>query len=148
MSVDATGVLKRSKVNFGARWLNSNTTTNLNVNNTLAPIFGNLSYRDDGTNLYQSTAATTLTVVEQGRYDIRANLSLVGIDAAGNTERRTNVNARIAVNGIPVGAIAASGYIRFTDNQYEHSSIQAKFYNYLLMLLLPLSLTEMQIPEP
>ncbi|MGB5377392.1 hypothetical protein, partial [Muriicola sp.] len=33
-----------------------------------------------------------------------------------------NVNARVAVNGIVVGAISASGYIRWASN-HDHSSI-------------------------
>ena len=35
---------------------------------------------------------------------------------------RTNVNARIAVNGTAVGAIGASGYIRF-NSSHDHSSV-------------------------
>ena len=49
-------------------------------------------------------------------------MSLIGINSAGNTEVRTNTNARIAVNGVAVGAIGASGYIRFNTN-HNHSSI-------------------------
>jgi hypothetical protein len=120
LAVNATGVLRKSKVNFGGRWTNSNTNTNLNANNTTAPIFGTLDYVDDTTNLYQ-VSGNTLVVKEAGRYDIRANLSLVGI-SSGGTQQRTNVNARIAINGSPIGAIGASGYIRFASN-HDHSSI-------------------------
>ncbi|MBT8264092.1 MAG: collagen-like protein, partial [Muriicola sp.] len=121
LAIDASGVLKKSRINYGARWINSNTSTNLNANNTIAPIFGIADYNDDSSNLYIATS-TTLTVKEAGRYDIRANLSLEGINSSGNTEQRTNVNARIAVNGTAVGAIGASGYIRWASNQ-NHSSI-------------------------
>ncbi len=121
LAVNASGVLRKSKVNFGGRWTNSNTSTNLNSNNTTAPIFGTLDYVDDNTNLYQ-VSGNTLVVKEAGRYDIRANLSLVGINSGGNTQQRTNVNARIAINGSPIGAIGASGYIRFANN-HDHSSI-------------------------
>jgi len=109
------------KINLGGRWTNSNTTTNLNVNNTIAPIFGNQDYVDDGTNLYQVTG-NTLIVKEAGRYDIRANLALLGVNVSGNSKQRTNANARIAVNGTPVGAIGASGYIRWASG-HDHSSI-------------------------
>ncbi|MGB5369397.1 MAG: hypothetical protein WBN18_03125, partial [Flavobacteriaceae bacterium] len=37
-------------------------------------------------------------------------------------EQRTNVNARISVNGNPIGAIGASGYIRWASN-HEQSSV-------------------------
>ncbi|WP_425234462.1 hypothetical protein [Ulvibacterium sp.] len=120
LAVNASGVLQRSKINFGGRWTNSNTSTNLNVNNTIAPIFGTQDYADDGTDLYE-VSGNTLVIKESGRYDIRANLSLVGINS-GNNRQRTNVNARIAVNGTPVGAIAASGYIRWASG-HDHSSI-------------------------
>ncbi len=121
MAVDASGVIQRSKVNYGGRWTNSNTSTNLNSNNTQAPIFGTEDYKDDGNNLYQ-VSGNTLIVKATGRYDIRANLSLIGIDSSGSLEQGTNVNARIAINGIAVGAIGASGYISFKSN-HEHSSI-------------------------
>ncbi len=120
LAADANGVLQRSQINYGARYTNSDTATNLNVNNTVAPIFGTQDYNDDSTNLY-SLSGNTLTVLVAGRYDIRANLSLVGINSGGNRQR-TNVNARIAVNGTAVGAIAASGYIRWASG-HDHSSI-------------------------
>lgn len=120
LAVNATGVLHRSKINFGGRWTNSDTSSNLNTDGAIAPIFGTQDYADDGTNLYE-VSGNTLIVKESGRYDIRGNLSLVGINSGGNRQR-TNVNARIAVNGTPVGAMAASGYIRWSSN-HDHSSI-------------------------
>ncbi len=114
LAADATGVLQRSKINYGGRWTNTNTTTNLNVNNTVAPLFGTEDYKDDGTNLYQ-VSGNTLIVKESGRYDIRANLSLYSSSA------RANTNARIAVNGTAVGALAASGYIRSASGHNQSS---------------------------
>ncbi|MGB5387663.1 MAG: hypothetical protein WBN20_12840 [Eudoraea sp.] len=121
LAVDATGVLQRSKVNYGGRWTNTDTSTNLNNNNTTIPLFGSEDYKDDGNNLYTATS-TSLTIKETGRYDIRANLSFVGISSGGNTHQRTNVNARIAVNGTAIGAIGASGYIRWASG-HNHSSV-------------------------
>lgn len=121
LAADATGVLQRSKVNYGGRWTNTDTSTNLNNNNTTIPLFGSEDYKDDGNNLYTATS-TSLTIKETGRYDIRANLSFVGISSGGNTHQRTNVNARIAVNGTAVGAIGASGYIRWASG-HNHSSV-------------------------
>ena len=120
LSADANGVLQRSKINYGGRWTNSDTATDLNVNSTIAPIFGTEDYKDDGNSLYE-VSGNTLIVKLSGRYDIRANFSLVGINS-GNNRQRTNVNARIAVNGTPVGAMAASGYIRWASG-HDHSSI-------------------------
>jgi len=116
LAADATGVLKRSKVNFGGRWTNSDTGTNLNVNNTLAPIFGNEDYKDDGTQLYE-VIGNTLIVKESGRYDIRANISLL----VPTNRARTNVNARIAINGTSIGARAATGYVRWANGQQQSS---------------------------
>lgn len=122
LTATTTGVVEKSKINFGARWTNTDITTNLNTATaTSIPIFGTEDYKDDGINLYNATS-TALTVTEAGRYDIRANISLIGIDSAGNTEQRTNVNARIYINGTPVGAISSTGYIRFNGN-HTHSSI-------------------------
>ncbi len=109
------------KINYGGRWTNTDISTDLNNNNTIAPIFGNQDYKDDGNNLYQ-VSGNTLIVKEAGRYDIRANLSLEGINVGGSSEQRTNVNARVAVNGTVIGAIGASGYIRWASN-HDHSSI-------------------------
>jgi len=120
LAVDANGVLQRSSINYGARYTNTDTATNLNVNNTTAPIFGTQDYNDDSATLYV-LGTNNLTVKEAGRYDIRANLSLIGINS-GTNRQRTNVNARLAVNGIAVGAIAASGYIRWASG-HDHSSI-------------------------
>ena len=65
--------------------------------------------------------------MEAGRYDIRANISLINVDVpADNTDRRNSVNARIYVNdgttNAAVGALAATGYIRDADN-HEQSSL-------------------------
>jgi hypothetical protein len=121
LRADTNGVLKRSKINYGGRWTNTDTSTDLNNNNIVAPIFGTQDYKDDGNTLYQ-VSGNSLIVKEAGRYDIRANLSLIGINVGGSSEQRTNVNARVAVNGSVVGAIGASGYIRWASN-HDHSSI-------------------------
>ena len=124
LTTTPSGVLNKSKINFGGRWTNSNTTTHLNTNTaTSIPIFGNENYKDDGNSLYTTTGTTILNVIESGRYDIRANISLIGINSASNSEQRTNVNARIYVNNVAVGAIASTGYIRFSNNGNNQSSL-------------------------
>lgn len=120
----ATGVLQKrpfadfsgstgiAKLNYGARWTNIDTATDLNVDNAVVPIFGAEDYKDDGTNLYE-VIGNTLVVKEAGRYEIKANLSVSGVNETGSTEQRTNMNARIGINGGAVGALAATGYIRY-----------------------------------
>lgn len=113
-----------SKLNFGGRWTNIDIATNLNVDDVVAPIFGVENYKDDGINLYEVNVTNdALTVKEAGRYDIRANLSISGVDGAAVIEQRTNVNARIYVDGNPVGSLSATGYIRFQANGNFQSSI-------------------------
>ncbi|HDZ14471.1 hypothetical protein LCGC14_0711410 [marine sediment metagenome] len=120
----ADGVLRTSKINYGGRWTNTDIFTNINIDNTIVPLFGANDYVDDGTELYE-VSGNALTVKQAGRYDLRANIALIGI-ADGNIfydyDHDTNVNARIAINGIPVGAIAASGHIAFY-NGHNNSSI-------------------------
>ena len=103
-------------INQGARWMNTDTTTNLNDTNVDAPIFGTNDYNDDAVNLYVSTT-NTLTIRETGTYDIRANLALLSFDRG-----RANVSGQITINGNPVGALASSGFIR-SSTGYEQSSI-------------------------
>ena len=123
VKTDSDGVLHTSKINYGGRWTNTDTSTNLNVNSTVVPIFGSNDYVDDGTNLFE-VSGNTLIVKEAGRYDVRLNMTVVGIDDSGLTftEYNTNVNARIAINGTPLGSFAATGLISF-DNNNDHSSL-------------------------
>ncbi|MEZ4969987.1 MAG: hypothetical protein R2814_10090 [Flavobacteriaceae bacterium] len=108
ITASATGILHQSKINFGGRWTNRNTNTDLNNNGTSVPIFGNQDYKDDGNNLYQ-VSGNTLRVKEAGRYDIRANIALWADDD------RVSLSFRIHVNGTAVGAIGATGYFRYDE---------------------------------
>ena len=96
------------KINRGGRWTNTNTSTNLNNDNTSVPIFGNENYKDDSNNLYQ-VSGNTLRVKEAGRYDIRANIML------WTEDDKVSLTFRIHVNGSAVGAIGATGYFRYRD---------------------------------
>ena len=95
-----------TKVNYDGRWTNTDIVTDLNVTNTIVPIFGIEDYKDDGNTLYE-VSGNTLTVKETGRYEIKANLSFVNISGT-----RNNPTARIAIDGTQTGSRAASGYIR------------------------------------
>lgn len=121
---DFSGSSGISKLNFGGRWTNTDIATNLNFDNVIAPIFGTENYKDDGNNLYEvNPAGNMLTVKEAGRYDIRANLSILGVNETGSNEQRTGTMARIYVNGSPAGSLSATGYIRFNTNGNFQSSI-------------------------
>ena len=103
------------KINYGGRWTNTDTNTNLNNNSVVAPIFGSEDYKDDGTNLYE-VIGNTLVVKESGRYDIRANLSFLSISSIRNSP-----NARIAINSSVVSARASSGYMRNGSGHIQSS---------------------------
>lgn len=120
--IDSGGILHTSKVNYGGRWTNTDTTTNLNVDGTVVPIYGSNDFVDDGTNLYV-VSGNTLIVKEAGRYEIKVNIALLGIDdgALSFTEFDTNVYVRIAINGTPVSALGASGHISFNNGQHRSS---------------------------
>ena len=122
VKVDSGGILHTSKVNYGGRWTNTDINTNFNIDGTVVPIFGSNTYVDDGTNLYE-VSGNTLIVKEAGRYDIRLNVALLGIDdsALNLNEFDTNVYVRIAINGTPVSAYGASGHISFNNGQREAS---------------------------
>jgi len=104
-----------TKVNFGGRWTNNDITTDLNVDDVVAPVFGVEDYKDDGNALYE-ISGNTLIVKEAGRYDLRVNLAFINVD---NT--RNNPSARLDINGTLVGARAASGYIRNNSNHTQSS---------------------------
>jgi len=121
-SIDFWGVTGSAGTDSNINFLGTtDVTTNLNVDNTIAPIFGTQDYKDDGNNLYE-VIGSTLQVKEAGRYDIRANISLLGVDE--DDKQRTNVSARIAVNGIVVGAFGGS-YIRFQNNSSFNTTSSA-----------------------
>ena len=109
------GQIIEPKLNFGGRWTNSDISTNINVTDVLAPIFGTEDYKDDGNTLYE-VIGNTLIVKEAGRYDIKVNLSYINISKA-----RNNPSARIAINSIQIGSRTTSGYIRNTSNHTQSS---------------------------
>jgi len=69
------------------------------------PIFGTEVWNDDGA-LYQITNATTINIVDAGRYRITLNLLLTN-----NGGNDLSPNGAILVNGAQVGTTSATGYI-------------------------------------
>ncbi len=111
------------------KYSNTNVTTNLNAASyTNAPIFGALEWNDDTTLYTQS--GNILTVNTTGRYRITVNIAYV-VQPTGdnNTERRASVEAQIAINGTPTGAIGNTGYVRFANGQEEASLHITEVFN-------------------
>lgn len=111
------------------KYSNSNTTTNINNNGTYAniPIFGTLNWNDD-TTLY-TQAGNTLTINTTGRYKITVNIAYRVPSAPGNFEQRVSVEAQIAIDGTPTGAIGNTGYVRFANNHAEASLHITEVFN-------------------
>ncbi len=116
VTVDAEGFFHRSSVagkssniaatkNYGARWTNGASNIDTINNEALVSIFGNEDYKDGGVDIYESNGHS-LTVKTVGRYDIRANLSL--ISNFGPKGKSSNIWARISINGMAKGAICVA----------------------------------------
>jgi len=104
------------------KYANTDTTTNLNTNTaTNIPIFGSEAWNDNST-IFTSPTTNTITISEDGRYRIVCNISLMGVNSAGNSKQRTAVEAFVAVDGVQAGAFASSSYIRYA-NGHDTSSI-------------------------
>lgn len=102
------------------KYSNTNIATNLNsAAYTNIPIFGALNWNDD-TTLY-SVAGNSLTVNTSGRYRITANIAYTVPDPGNNTRQRVSVEAQVAINGTPTGAIANTGYVRYNSGHEEAS---------------------------
>lgn len=111
------------------KYSNTDITTNINNNGAYAniPIFGTLGWNDD-TTLY-TQAGNTLTINTDGRYRITVNISYRVPAIAGNTDQRVSVEAQIAINGTPTGAIGNTGYVRQANNQQEASLHITEVFN-------------------
>lgn len=111
------------------KYSNIDTTSNINNNGAYVnvPIFGNLEWNDD-TKLY-TLAGNTLTINTAGRYRITVNIAYRVPAIGGNTDQRVSVEAQIAINGTPTGAIGNTGYIRHANNQLEASLHITEVFN-------------------
>ncbi|MAN59940.1 MAG: hypothetical protein CMC08_08925 [Flavobacteriaceae bacterium] len=93
------------------KYSNTDITTNINANPAIElPIFGTQHWNDNNT-LY-TVSGNRLTITEAGRYQIIANVSL-----ENSNGERNPPEIRIGVNGIPIGPISSTGYIR--DRNYH-----------------------------
>ncbi len=138
VTVDAEGFFHRSSVagkssrkaatkNYGGRWTNSISNIDTTNNKAVVSIFGNEDYKDGGIDIYKSNGHS-LTVKTAGRYDIRANLSLIG-DLVPNG-KSSNIWARISINGMAKGAICVAGNNGSINNQ----TLSSIFINEILQL--------------
>ncbi len=115
--------------NMSVKYSNTNTATNINSSSyTNIPIFGSLDWNDD-TSLY-SVSGNILTINTTGRYRITANIAYTVPNVPGNnSEQRVSVEAQIAINGTPTGAIANTGYVRRANGHNEASLHITEVFN-------------------
>ncbi|MFD1614772.1 hypothetical protein [Gelatiniphilus marinus] len=108
--------------NASVKYSNTNTTANINsAAYTNIQIFGALDWNDDPS-LY-SVAGNTLTINTTGRYRITANIAYRVPTIGGNNDTRVSVEAQIAINGTPTGAIANTGYVRHHSTGNTEASL-------------------------
>lgn len=107
--------------NISVKYSNTDITTNINNNGAYAniPIFGNLEWNDD--NVMYTLAGNNLEINTSGRYRITVNIAYRVPAIAGNTDQRVSVEAQIAIDGTPTGAIGNTGYVRHANGQLEAS---------------------------
>ncbi|WP_298555314.1 hypothetical protein [uncultured Algibacter sp.] len=113
---------------ISVKYSNSNTTTNINsAAYTNIPIFGNLGWNDDTTMYNQS--GNTLTINTTGRYKIAVNIAYRVPSISGSSDQRVSVEAQIAINGTPTGAIGNTGYVRLANGHNEASLHITEVFN-------------------
>lgn len=125
-----TAIPDWSKISHGnsVKYSNTDITSNLNSSSyTNIPIFGLLDWNDD-TTLY-SQSGNTITINTTGRYRITTNIAYTVPSVGNNTHQRVSVEARLAINGTPTGAIANTGYVRRANNHNEASLHITEVFN-------------------
>lgn len=126
-----TAIPDWSKISHASsvKYSNTDTTTNINNNGAYAniPIFGNLEWNDDTTMYTQ--AGNTLTINTSGRYRITVNIAYLVPIIGGTADQRVSVEAQIAINGTPIGAIGNTCYVRHANNHLEASLHITEVFN-------------------
>lgn len=114
--------------NTSIKYSNTNTAANINsAAYTNIPIFGSLDWNDD-TSIY-SVAGNVLTINTTGRYKITVNISYQVPTVSNSTDTRVSVEAQIAINGTPTGAIGNTGYVRHNGGHTEASLHITEVFN-------------------
>ncbi len=93
---------------------NTDIITNINANIEL-PIFGNLVVNEDP-QLYIFISNTKIQVIKNGRYEVDFSAHLKSMINGAEPQ------ARIEINGVPIGAVGTSGHIN-TNAGHQNSSI-------------------------
>ena len=109
-----------SKISHSASVKYSNQDINTNINTLIytdIPIFGNIEWNDNN-NLFNQSG-NLITISTTGRYIVNVN---VAYEVANAQSGRVAIQAQIAIDGTPSGALGNSGYIR-GNTQHSESSL-------------------------
>ncbi|MEM0519115.1 hypothetical protein [Aequorivita flava] len=115
--------IPQSPDNRSARFVNSNTTFNLNQAVASLPIFGYEQWNDDPS-LYEVVTGPNsdeIVIQEDGRYQVTANIAITSPNARTNIDAEFVVYPIIGSTRYP-GSTAATGYMRNAAN-HDHSSL-------------------------
>ncbi|MEL6812672.1 MAG: hypothetical protein AAFP76_15185 [Bacteroidota bacterium] len=108
---------KTSKIGQSAKYSNSDTSTNLNVDTAIElPIFGSEEWNDN-TTLF-SVSGTQIQIAEAGRYRIISNVAI----ASNSNSARKSPEIYLTINGTITGAVYTTGYMR-RNSGHEESSL-------------------------
>lgn len=125
-----TAVPDWSKISHSSsvKYSNTDTTTNINSGSYInIPIFGSLGWNDDTTLYAQS--GNLITIGTTGRYRIAVNIAYTVPTVTGSSDQRVSVEAQIAINGTPTGAIGNTGYVRHANGHVEASLHITEVFN-------------------
>ena len=125
-----TAIPDWSKISHSSSVKYSNTNTATNINSSAyadIPIFGSIDWNDD-TTLYNQSG-NTITLNTTGRYRITVNISYTVPNAGNSSHQRVSVEAQVAINGIPTGTIANTGYVRRANGHNEASLHITEVFN-------------------
>ncbi len=125
-----TAIPDWSKISHSSsvKYSNTDVSSNLNSNAyTNIQIFGSPDWNDD-TGLY-SISGNTATISTSGRYRITINVAYTVPTISGTTDQRVSIEAQIAINGTPTGAIGNTGYVRHANGHREASLHITEVFN-------------------
>lgn len=113
VTVDANGFFHKSigtisskgssSIQSAARWTNGTINNSLTGSRYVVPIFASEDYKDGGIGVYE-VEGTNLKVREDGRYDLRTNISLL---VSNINSRPTTLSLRFSINNVPVGTMVS-----------------------------------------
>lgn len=105
-------------VHKSLKYSNTNTSTNVNQNGVIFPVFGNLEWNDDNGLFEVNTSNNSLTVNEAGKYRIIANASM---NVSSSFFSYSSPEFRLLVNNVEEGSYGSTGFVIGSSGHAESS---------------------------